>query len=236
MGTGAAVTSGLLKPVAIVAGVIGVGAVVTTLAVVGNPLKDRREEAWVSPPQKPRPVKIEIKPPATPPAGGAPDQPQHTVTRLKTARHRPEPRRQRQARPSTTEAPAAAEPADPATDRPGGGTTASSEMPLGPPPKPLPPPPPVDTTLGDEQVLLERARTALRSGEARRAQSLIADHRRRYPEGKLTEERDALAIRILVRLGQRAAAKREAHAFRQRYPRSMLLPVVEQALRAPARR
>jgi hypothetical protein len=74
-----------------------------------------------------------------------------------------------------------------------------------------------------ELGLLEPARSCIARGDHRAALAAIARHWREYPNGQLAEERDALRVRALWGLGERASAERAAASFRGRYPKSALL-------------
>jgi hypothetical protein len=91
------------------------------------------------------------------------------------------------------------------------------------------PPPPNDS----EQLLIERATAALMRGRAEQALGVCAQLDERFPEGELLEERRSLEIRALVALGRRAEAEARAAAFRSRFPGSLLIPVVDEALEQP---
>jgi hypothetical protein len=52
------------------------------------------------------------------------------------------------------------------------------------------------------------------------ALSFAEQHRRDYPNGSFTQERELIAITALVRLGQTSSAAARAARFRQSYPRS----------------
>jgi hypothetical protein len=77
---------------------------------------------------------------------------------------------------------------------------------------------------GAELRLLQRARESVRNGQFAEALVPIADHERRFPAGRLVEEREALRVRALSGLGQFEDAHRAAIDFRARFPRSVLLP------------
>jgi hypothetical protein len=74
-----------------------------------------------------------------------------------------------------------------------------------------------------ELQLLEPARTSLSRGDFAAALASLTQHGRQYPNGQLTQEREALRVRALWGLGQKPAAMAVASAFRKRYPRSTLL-------------
>ncbi|HXX30481.1 MAG TPA: hypothetical protein VEJ89_07170 [Myxococcaceae bacterium] len=94
-----------------------------------------------------------------------------------------------------------------------------------------PSPPGVLDTLGDERTLLDQARAAIARGRLGEAEAMLARHQQAFPEGRLTEEREALWVRLLVREGHDAEAHRRALQFRQQHPRSIQLPVIDEALR-----
>jgi hypothetical protein len=73
---------------------------------------------------------------------------------------------------------------------------------------------------GSEAELLRRAQSLL-AGSPQRALALTAEHQRRFRDGALAEEREALAIEALRRLGRGQAAQRRALAFERRYPNSV---------------
>lgn len=70
-----------------------------------------------------------------------------------------------------------------------------------------------------ELELLRDARLALRQSPARALQ-LTEEHARSYPRGKMTQERELIAVSALVALGRRAAALSRAANFERLYPTS----------------
>ena len=56
----------------------------------------------------------------------------------------------------------------------------------------------------------------------------IAEHARRFKNGRLAEEREALRVKALVGLGRMEDARRAAAGFKARFPYSVLLPAVSQ--------
>jgi|GEM_PF-4032078 len=68
--------------------------------------------------------------------------------------------------------------------------------------------------------LLQEARGSVASNPAR-ALTLTRDHELHFPNSALTEERQALRIEALARLGRHAEAARELVIFDQRFPRSI---------------
>lgn len=95
--------------------------------------------------------------------------------------------------------------------------------------------PPVESARGAsiqtyavELGLLEPARSSIARGDYAGAMTAIARHQREYPRGQLAQEREALRVRALWGLGQRASAENAAAAFRKRYPKSGLLSWMKQ--------
>ena len=89
-----------------------------------------------------------------------------------------------------------------------------------------------DTDLAAERALLEVARTALSRGQVDAALEATQRHARRFPRGQLAEERESVWIQALVAADRPAEARQRAAEFRRRFPRSMLRPVVEAAVRS----
>lgn len=79
--------------------------------------------------------------------------------------------------------------------------------------------PPAAQGWGSELELLSQAQRALKT-DATRALSLSREHQRAYPSGVFAEERDALMIDALARLGHASQARTLAARFFERYPRS----------------
>ena len=99
-------------------------------------------------------------------------------------------------------------------------------------------PPPRRTPAADgsdadalELGLLQRARAAVAAGEFSAALQSIAEHQRRFPAGRLREEREALRIKALAGLGRDDEARRAAERFRERFPRSVLSSRIEETAR-----
>jgi len=77
-----------------------------------------------------------------------------------------------------------------------------------------------------EERLLEEARVAMERQDFAAAMVPIADHARRFRNGRLTEEREALRVRALSGLGLHDEARRAAADFEARFPRSPLRAAV----------
>lgn len=83
-----------------------------------------------------------------------------------------------------------------------------------------------------ELRLLRQARAAVAREDYAAAMPPIAEHVRRFKDGRLAEEREALRVKALAGLGRTDDAQRAAATFRARFPRSVLLSAVG---RMPAR-
>ena len=86
------------------------------------------------------------------------------------------------------------------------------------------------SNLDAEQKLLDAARNALTRGLAEAALGPIDRHARQYPKGILAEEREALAVNVLVTLGRHDEARDRGARFLRRYPDSLLRNSVEAAI------
>jgi hypothetical protein len=111
------------------------------------------------------------------------------------------------------------------------------------PPAPLAPPPIPDVhpatahavgapraaqadAIREELRLLRQARAAVGREDFAAALPPIAEHARRFKDGRLAEEREALRVKALAGLGRADEARRAAVSFRARFPHSVLLPAV----------
>jgi hypothetical protein len=83
-----------------------------------------------------------------------------------------------------------------------------------------------------ELQLLQRAQSEYASHDFGNALVLIAEHRRRFPNGRLAEEREALRVRSLARAGRGEEARRALGSFAKRFPRSAFLPRLQEAARS----
>jgi outer membrane protein assembly factor BamD (BamD/ComL family) len=88
-----------------------------------------------------------------------------------------------------------------------------------------------DAQLAGERALLEIARTALGKGDSAAALDALAKHASRYPRGQMSEEREALAVEALAGAGRMDEARSRGARFRRDFPNSMLMPVVDSALK-----
>jgi hypothetical protein len=83
-----------------------------------------------------------------------------------------------------------------------------------------------------ELYLLQRAQPAYASQDFPDALVLVAEHARRFANGRLAEEREALRVRSLAGAGRGDQARRALTAFAKRFPRSVLLPRLREQARA----
>jgi hypothetical protein len=87
--------------------------------------------------------------------------------------------------------------------------------------------------LSGEIELLRRAQVAYQRRDFSSALALIAEHAHRFPKGPLAEEFEALRVESLVGSGHADKARRAGAIFLARFPRSVLLPRIEEALHDP---
>jgi hypothetical protein len=71
-----------------------------------------------------------------------------------------------------------------------------------------------------ESTLLAEAFRALHAGDARAALQWAARHAQEYPRGEMAQERDAISIEALVKLGRSEEARRSLASFKELYPSS----------------
>jgi hypothetical protein len=105
---------------------------------------------------------------------------------------------------------------------------AVSEMPSATPS--AAPPASTKVDIAAERALLDVARTALGRGDGAHALEAVDRHAHEFPRGQLTEEREAIAVQALAKLGRCPEARKRGQAFKTRYTNSVLAPVVDAAL------
>ncbi|HMA95143.1 MAG TPA: hypothetical protein VKP30_20775 [Polyangiaceae bacterium] len=88
----------------------------------------------------------------------------------------------------------------------------------------------VELTSSDEYRLLRAARDAVERDPAR-ALSLVAQHARSFPKGMLGQEREAIAINALIRLGRMTEARERGSRFVRAYPGSPHAKRIEAAIK-----
>jgi hypothetical protein len=64
------------------------------------------------------------------------------------------------------------------------------------------------------------------------ALAATAEHARKYPNGVLAQEREAIAVRALLLLGRTAEARARVSRFQATFPDSLLLPALESSVSA----
>jgi hypothetical protein len=101
--------------------------------------------------------------------------------------------------------PAAPAPSSAARAPAGGATSETTKPPVAPPPS--------------ETELLRDARLVLNQNPAQ-ALSLCEQHRREYPGGSMSQEREVIAITALAHLGRNDEARARAERFARAYPSS----------------
>lgn len=87
-----------------------------------------------------------------------------------------------------------------------------------------------ESALARERALLDVARTALGRGDGAHALAFVNRHAIEFPRGQMTEEREALAVQALTKLGRKSEAVQRGLDFHKTYPSSVLGPVVDAAL------
>ncbi|HEY4185996.1 MAG TPA: hypothetical protein VGP07_13060 [Polyangia bacterium] len=107
-------------------------------------------------------------------------------------------------------------------------SAASSPAPAEPPHELAPPEPRQSKAEAGraELQLLRRARAAVAREDFASALSLLVEHTKRFRDGRLVEEREALRVKTLVGLGRIEEARRAGTAFETRFPHSVLLSTV----------
>jgi hypothetical protein len=75
-----------------------------------------------------------------------------------------------------------------------------------------------------ELSLLQRAHAAYAVRDFPGTLMLVAEHARRFPNGRLSEEREGLRVESLAGSGRQDETRRAVAAFARRFPRSVLLP------------
>lgn len=83
-----------------------------------------------------------------------------------------------------------------------------------------------------ELQLLQRAQSEYASHDFANALVLAAEHGRRFPNGRLAEEREALRVRSLAHAGRGDEARRALASFAKRFPNSAFLPRLQEAARS----
>lgn len=108
-----------------------------------------------------------------------------------------------------------------------GSTARRGAAPDGRPPAPAEPAP--GSTLAEENRLLKQARAALVDAKPEQALARLGEHARRFPDGVLAEEREALRAVALCEAGREADGDAAAQAFLREHPQAALAERVRSA-------
>jgi hypothetical protein len=90
------------------------------------------------------------------------------------------------------------------------------------------------SSVGDltrERELLDAARAALDRGRPNDAVAAAREHAQKWPRGYLAEEREVVLIQGLVAAGNQQEAEHRAAQFHRTFPKSILGPAVDAAVR-----
>jgi len=91
---------------------------------------------------------------------------------------------------------------------------------------------PASSQLNAERRVLDLARSALVAEDPNEALRRVGDHLAHFPNGFLSEEREAVAIQALVKARRYDEARARARLFRLRSPDSLFASAVDSALNA----
>ncbi|APR80379.1 Hypothetical protein A7982_05726 [Minicystis rosea] len=91
--------------------------------------------------------------------------------------------------------------------------------------------------LAAEQTLIDTARAALSRGRGGDALRAADEHAKRFPRGRLSQERELLGIQALLLSGRRSDAEARGERFKAAFPRSLYASAIDELLgNAPARK
>jgi hypothetical protein len=99
-------------------------------------------------------------------------------------------------------------------------------------PRPAPATSGASEGLTAERLLIDAARTRLTSGDPAAALARLQEHARRFPSGRLEEEREALTVEALVQSGRYEAARARAERMHARWPESVFLSAVDATIQS----
>lgn len=116
-------------------------------------------------------------------------------------------------------------------------TAGAPARPDAPRPNAIPAPSPGRAVMGrqgegrpGELAVLRRAQAAYANGDYPAVVDIIGKHARRFSNGRLAEEAEALRVRSLARCGRGGEAERALDAFARRFPQSVLLPALRRSV------
>ena len=92
---------------------------------------------------------------------------------------------------------------------------------------------PAASQADEELALLGEAQRALPKDPAL-ALAIVREHERRYPDGLLGQEREAVAVSALWQIGRRNEARQRAERFAEEHPRSTYLGRMRHILGQPS--
>lgn len=81
-----------------------------------------------------------------------------------------------------------------------------------------------------ELAVIRRAQAAYADDDYLAVLDIVAEHARRFPNGRLAEEAEALGVRSLAHCGRAQDALRALDAFAGRFPSSVLLPALRRSV------
>ncbi len=88
----------------------------------------------------------------------------------------------------------------------------------------------VQSKVLEERQLIEKAREFLYSKAPNETLRILQQHKKQYPKGSFSEERDALYILALNATGQKEQAVKHSEKFMTKYPSSMFKEVVSKSI------
>lgn len=126
-------------------------------------------------------------------------------------------------------------PVTPVAPAPVASVSASATASVSAAPSAIAPAPSVSAQgeLAAEKDQIDTARSALLHGNAQNALAACSDHEKRFPKGKLVEEREYIAIASLIRLGREPEARARFESFKKRFPQSFYAQSLEKELEKP---
>jgi hypothetical protein len=84
-----------------------------------------------------------------------------------------------------------------------------------------------------DRALLEGAQAALSRGNDEEALAMVRKHAAEFPQSELAEEREAIRIRLLAKLGRCEEARASAAQFAKTFPDSLQRGALERVCREP---
>jgi RNA polymerase sigma-70 factor (ECF subfamily) len=116
---------------------------------------------------------------------------------------------------------------------PGSPATSTPAAPTATPAAGAPPPSSSAVVVDLDNVLVDRASTALQAGQFDRALASVQDHAARFPGSRRAHDREVVWIAALLRVGRTTEARARLARFEVAYPQSPRLDVFRKALGGP---